>query len=333
MESQLSPSPQSAWVGIDVSKARLDVVWLRAGRHAHRVFANTSPGFEAMLAWWQASRIDPVRICLEATGSYSDALAHFLAAHGLPVCVLNPAILVAYRKSEQVRRKDDRTDASLLARWAISHQPRLWQPLPEPIWQLRLLLNRREDLLRMRGQERHRLQAGRLTPWSAAHVQTHLAWLQQAIRTCERQIWLLLRQEPCLLPLWHRLQTIAGIGKLSAAALIAHIGQIERFEQVGALVSLAGLATTTRQSGTSVLGRPHIDRHGRRDLRSLLYWCAITAMRVDPQIAAWADRLRQRGKPKKVIIVAVIRKLLHLVYGVWKSGRDYDPTKVLGPAA
>jgi transposase len=120
------------------------------------------------------------------------------------------------------------------------------------------------------------------------------------------------------------LQTICGIGRLAAAQLIAQIGEIERFGHPGALVSLAGLAVKQRESGSSVRGRAQMDRHGRSSLRHLLYMCALVAMRWDPQMRAWAQRLKARGKPSKVVLGAVMRKLLHIIYGVWKHASDYD---------
>jgi transposase len=132
------------------------------------------------------------------------------------------------------------------------------------------------------------------------------------------------------------LEALAGHSRywlLTAALLIALIGDITRFDRVGALVSLAGLALVERESGSSVHGHPHIDRHGHPQLRQVLYWGAIAALRTDAHLQAWAARLRERGKPNKVVLVAVMRKLLHIVYGVWKTQTEYDPQKVLGPVA
>jgi transposase len=333
MSALLDSSAVGAYLGIDVAKAKLDVVLHLDDQHSHRVFANSAAGFTALHAWLAPMPAPQVHICLEATGSYSDALADFLYAHSYPLSVLNPAVLVAYRKSEQVHSKTDKLDAELLARYAQQKQPRLWQPFPAEVVALRHLFRNRADVLQMLGQERNRLEAGRLTDWSRAQIQQHLQDLHQRLRAAERQLKAYLKASEQLAPLWQRLQTIPGIGWLTAAFLIALCGDVARFPQVGALVSLAGLALKEHDSGSSVHRRACIDRQGHSELRQLLYWCAITAMRTDPQFQAFAQRLRERGKPNKVIIVAVMRKLLHIVYGVWKGHSDYDPAKVLGPVA
>lgn len=331
MSTPTAVAAASAFVGIDVAKAKLDVVVYVGNSRTHRVLANQPDGFATLHRWLLSVAVTHCRLCLEATGSYSDALVRFLLAHDYYVSVLPPAVLVSFRRSEGVRSKTDALDADLLARYAQQKQPARWVPLPEEVETLRLLLAYRQDVLGMLVQERNRLHAGRLTPWTRQQIEAHLEQRRQALRQAERQIKDHLKAAQGLLPLWERLQTIPGIGWLTAAQLIAHIGEIARFQRVGALVSLAGLAVQQHESGSSVRGHAHIDRHGRADLRRQLYWCAITAMRTDAQIAAWAQRLLTRGKPRSVVIVAVMRKLLHLVYGVWRSQSDYQPAKVLGP--
>lgn len=333
MQTILAAALLCAYVGIDVAKDTLDVVLHLAEHKVHRVFANSPVGFAALHAWLRSLKAQQFLLCLEATGSYSDGIAHFLAAQGYPVAVLNPAVLVNYRKSENIRSKNDKLDAELLARYGQEKRPRLWQPLPPAVLTLRSLLAYRDDVLHMLRQERNRLHAGRLTAWTRTQIEQHTQHLEQSLKVAEQQLKAHLKDSQELLPIWLRLQSIPGIGWLTAASLIAYIGEIGRFARVGALVSLAGLAIKQQDSGTSVHGRPQIDRHGHAHLRQVLYWCAITAMRTDPQIQAWAQRLRQRGKPNKVVIVAVMRKLLHIAYGVWKSGKDYDPQQVLGAVA
>jgi transposase len=327
---------QAAWqayLGLDVAKDKLDVVLHRGSQKSHRVFLNTAAGFQQLHAWMSGVPSSQVLVCLEATGSYSDGIAAFLVEQGYGTALLNPAVLVNYRKSENIRSKTDKLDAELLARYAQQHQPRLWRPLPQPVQSLRRLLEYRTDVLRMQQQERNRLHAGRLTDWTRAQVQEHVQILQRQLKAAEKQIKTFLKSQTDLCALWERLQSIPGIGWLSAALLIALIGDIGRFQRVGALVSLAGLALVERESGTSVHAHPHIDRHGYPQLRQVLYWAAIAALRTDAQMQAWAARLRERGKAGKVVLVAVMRKLLHIVYGVWKTQTDYDAGKVLGPVA
>ena len=322
----------TTYVGIDVAKDKLDVTVLRGERSCHRVIANTPAGF-AELRTWLSEPAEQVRVCLEATGSYSDAIVCFLVEQGITVSVLNTAVLVAYRATEQVRSKTDAADAQLLARYGREKQPPAWHPLPAEIQTLRALLAHRDDLKQMLQQERNRLEAGRGTEWTRQQIQAHVAYLQTQLKQVEQQLWTHLKAHAALQAIGRRLQTIGGIGVWGAAYLLAHIGEIARFPKVGALVSLAGLAIKARLSGRTVRGRPLIDHHGRRDLRAILYMCALSAMRHDAHMRAWAQRLRAAGKPNKVVIVAVMRKLLHIVYGVWKTQCDYNPQLAFASAA
>jgi len=325
----------TAYVGIDVAKTKLDVV-LRLGERAiHQVFANTAEGFTALDAWLSSFGLSPVqvRICLEATGSYSDALALDLFARGYTLSVLNPAVLVDYRRSQNIRSKTDKLDAHLLARYAQEKQPRAYTPLPDEIVTLRALLHHRDDVQHMLRQERNRLEAGRMTQAIQQRVRTHVEALQAEFKTTEGEIKAHLKAHAHLKAIWQRLQTIPGIGWLTAARLLAHLGEIERFEKVGSLVSLAGLAIKEHSSGSSVRGKAEIDRHGRKDLRQTLSMSALVAKRVSPHMQGWAKRLQAQGKPKKIILVAIMRKLLHIVYGVWKKEQDYQPALAFPVAA
>lgn len=324
------------YLGIDVAKAKLDVVLHSVDRSTHQVFANTPQGFEALDSWLHqvlGLRPEQVHACLEATGSYSDAIAHFLFARGYTVSVLPTAVLVDYRKVKHLRSKSDQLDAQLLARYGREEQPRPWEPLPPAILTLRSLLAYRDDVQHMLRQERNRQEAGRMTDWVRQQVAQHVTALEQQLHQAERQIKAHLKQHEELKPIWMRLQSIPGIGWLTAARLLAHLGEINRFQRVGSVVSLAGLAVKEASSGTSVHGRPQIDRHGRRDLRRAMYMCAVVALRCSPHMQAWAKRLQAAGKPKKVILVAIMRKLLHIAYGVWKTQTDYNPAVAFPTAA
>jgi transposase len=314
----------TAFLGIDVAKEKVDSVLLVEQRSGYQVFANTPTGFEHLSAWLRQEQVQRVHACLEATGSYSDGLALYLVEQGHLVSVLNPAILVNYRRSHNTRSKTDKLDAMLLAQYARERQPRAWSPLPSEVAALRSLLAYRTDVQAMLLQARNRQRSGRLESWVAGRLQTQIEQLVKELKLVEERTWKHLETSSKLSATWCHLQTICGIGQLAAAQLIAQIGEIERFGHPGALVSLAGLAVKHRESGSSVRGRAQMDRHGRSSLRQLLYMCALVAMRWDPQMRAWAQQLKARGKPTKVVLVAVMRKLLHIVYGVWKNASEYD---------
>ena len=201
--------------------------------------------------------------------------------------VLNPAVLVDSRHSVNVRRKTDALDARLLARYAQERRPRLWKPLPPEMQTLRFLLARREDVQPMLQQERNRLHAGRMDEWRRTRVQQQVSQLEKELRALWKRTMDHLKAHASLKSQWRPLQTIQGIGPMGAACILAEVGEIERFDDPRALVSLAGLAVTRHDSGTSVHGKPKIDRHGRMGLRRILYLCAVSAIRWDAHTAAY----------------------------------------------
>ncbi|HEX4203097.1 MAG TPA: transposase [Ktedonobacteraceae bacterium] len=208
-----------------------------------------------------------------------------------PEAVLNPAVLVDYRESLNVRSKTDALDAFLLARYAKARHPRVFQPLSDEILQLRSRICSRQDLMQMRIQETNRLHAARLDPQIVPMVQEHVSRLTDWQQQIEARIQQLLSTSDSLRAPWEHLQTIPGIGWYAAACLIAHLGEIRRDPPVGAVVSLAGLSVRQKQSGRSVHQHACIDRHGRQSLRSLLYLCAMAALRASSECRSFQQRM------------------------------------------
>jgi transposase len=293
--------PIDASVGIDVSKASLQVVLRGEQGEQARTCAHTAAGFDELQRWLLAHAVTPQRtqVAVEASGSYSDAISQFLYEQGYLVSVLNPAVLVDYRRSVNVRSKTDALDARLLARYSWEYRPATWKPLPPEMQTLRSLLARREDVQHLLQQERNRLHAGRMDAWIRSRVQQHVQQLDKDLRLIWKRIQDHLKAHPDLKRRYRRLQTIKGIGPIGAATLLAEIGDISRFDDPRALVSLAGLAVKRHDSGRSVHGKPQIDRHGRVGLRRILYLCAVSALRCDTPLQG---------------------------FGVWKHDTDYEPT-------
>jgi transposase len=328
----------TAWVGIDVSQETLDVEVLQEGkRHGRRRVKNSVQGCAELVDWLVKERkveIMQTQVSLEATGWYSDLISTFLYEKGFRVSVLNPAVLTSYREVKERRSKTDQQDASLLALYGKEQQPRRWVPVAENVRVLRELLANRDDVQQLIRRERNRLASPRLVEITRQQIEERLSMGEKQFEEIEKQIKAHIKNYADLKEIAKRLQQIDGVGWLTAARLIARIGDVARFPKVGALVSLAGLSITEHQSGTSVKGRPHIDRHGHSDLRACLYMGAISLLRATKKAGyAWAQRLLGRGKPKKVVIVALMRKLLHIVYGVWKTQTAYDPSKAFAEAA
>src|SRR5690625_1285066 len=313
-------------VGMDVAKATLDLACpLDNGKYRTRgKLSNSSKGFDQLLTWLKTHAQDDAWVVLEATNVYHLAVATFLYQHGYRVCVANPAQIAAYAKSELSRTKTDKTDAKLIVRFGLSHLARLraWQPPTAAESKLTALTRRLQDLKALRQMESNRL--GTADPSVHDSLHAVLSMLDEQIKAVERAIKQHIDDDPDLRDKRDLLVSIKGIRDTTASLLLAELGDIHRFTDVRAVVAFCGLNPALRQSGTWK-GRVRISKVGSSTLRAGLYMPAISAMQHNPLVRALAERMRVRGKAGMTIVVAAMRKLLHIAYGVLKSGRKFDP--------
>jgi transposase len=314
-------------VGVDVAKRTLDVAIAWNGKLPVKHVSNSPAGFEQMERWWQSLGSGPVWVVLEATGTYSDAVARYLHERGHQVSVINPARLAAFRKSEGVVTKTDKQDAKLLVRYAQQKQPQEWTPAPEVFEQLQVLELRREQVLQMRQQERNHLENSRLDAQTHQQITSHIEQLDTLVAELQSRAEALVAQQEQLATSCALLDSIPGIASLTARRVMAVLVEVARFEGASQLVAYAGIASAEVSSGTSVRGSGAIHKNGHIWLRKWLYMPALRVMTADADFAQWVAELRARGKPNMVIVVAVMRKLLHIIYGVLASGQPYDAHK------
>jgi transposase len=313
------------FVGIDVSKAGLDVIALKGERRESRHFTNTATGFDRLHGWLKRRGVvSSIQVCLEATGHYSDGVAEFLFRQGYHVSVVNPLRVKAYAQSQLSRNKTDQMDAALLADFCRTQRPTAWSPLPPEVKHLQSLIRHLDDLTTARQQARNRLDNPAQDAPVTDHLHAQIALLDQQIKDTKKAIADHLDNHPTLKVQKDLLITIPGLGELTIGKLLAECRDLRSF-QVRQLVAFAGLNPRHHVSGSSVFKKPSISRTGSRSLRTALYMPAVVAMRYNPILHTFADRLRLRGLPPKAIVIAVMRKLLHLVVGVLKSGQPFDP--------
>ena len=315
----------TAVLGIDIAKAKFQVALLLAdGTIRHKTLPNAATGFEQLAAWLQRQHRGGVHACLEATGAYGDALAAWLHDAGHRVSVVNPTIIHAYARTQLARSKTDRLDAALIARFTATHQPPAWTPPALEIRQLQALVRRLDALHGMRTQEANRLAAGALVDDVRASIETMLTSLEAQIAHVQQLIRDHLDRHPGLRAQRDLLTTIPGIGEATAAVLIAELFD-KRYASARQAAAFAGLVPRLVESGT-LRGRSRLSKIGPGRLRKALYFPAVAALRWNPTIRAVRARLHAAGKPPMVIIGAAMRKLIHIAYGVLKSGRAYEPT-------
>jgi transposase len=312
-------------LGIDVAKAKLDCA-LRTpeGKLRHKAVENNPDGFQTLAAWLTKQGAGSLHVCMEATGTYWEAVAEFFA--DLPaatVSVINPAQIKAFGASQMVRTKTDKVDAKLIAQFCFERRPEPWQA-PAPAEQaLRALVLRLDALHVMHTQESNRLQVAR--PAVQEGIAKHLAWLDQEIEQLAKAIHDHIDADPTLRDKRRLLDSVPGLGERTIAVLLAFYATPQRFGNARQAVAFAGLDPRHHQSGDSVKLKPRLSKIGHTFLRKALYMPAmVTLYRTE-----WGKRFRERlaaaGKPPMLIIGAMMRKLVHVAFGVLKSGKTFDP--------
>jgi transposase len=312
-------------LGIDMAKAKFDVSLLAPDRPRHHTFPNTPEGFEALQAWLTHQGVSPVHAGLEATGTYGDDLAQWLHRTGHTVSLVNPAQIKAFGASEALRAKTDKMDAAWIARFCQKLQPAPWTPPAPEVRELQAWVRRLESLQQMRTQEANRLSSGVRAAVVGESLHETLAFLEAEIAKITQRIQEQIDQHPTLKQKRDLWQSIKGIGAKTAAALLAEFPNMETLVSARELAASAGVTPRPYESGSSVRRKTQMSRQGSGKIRQILYFPAIVAMTHNPIVPAFCDRLRERGKPSLSILGAAMRKLIHLVYGVLKSGRAFDP--------
>ncbi len=312
-------------LGIDVAKETLDIA-LSDGIHMnHNQFLNTEKGHEQLELWLRKQTDSVVHVCLEATGQYGDGVAEYLFAQGFPVSVVNPARIKHYANSKLRRNKTDKADAQLIAEYCIREKPAVWTPPPTSFKDLQALVRHLDDLQGAFRQESNRLQSGVHTPFVVNSLVSTCNFLDEQIKQTKKAIQEHIDQHEDLKNMQNLIVTIPGIGKLTAAKLLGEIRNIFDFQSARQLAAYAGLTPRNFLSGTSVHKKSRLSKTGNSNLRKALYMPAVVSRRCNPIVHSFCDRLVQSGLQPMEVIGAAMRKLLHLVFGVLKSGRPFDP--------
>lgn len=320
----------SSIVGIDIAKHSFDIATVQAnGKYRTKAkLANSAAGFRLLQEWLLQYCEPGVWVVMEATGSYHEGLAEYLHGLGHRVCVMNPAQVAHYARSQLQRVKTDKVDAKLIAEYGARHQDelRVWQPESPAIRRLRALVRRLQDLQEIEQMERNRLEVADASVQESIHSVLH--HVERKIAETRKAIQDHIDNDPDLRGKRDLLTSIDGIADKTAALLLAELGDPLQFTSARAIVAFAGLNPRLQESGRHQ-GHVRISRIGSSRLRAGLYMPAVTSMSHNAAISALAKRLRARGKAGKQIVCAAMRKLLHIAYGVLKSGRPFDPKLAL----
>ncbi len=301
-------------LGIDVGKRELSLALLANQKFSYKTVSNNIEGFQKIVQFVR-TKGDTAEVYLEATGRYGEAVTDFLFLRGFDVKVVNPIRIKAFSCLQMSRQKTDKTDAQLIAEFG----GRSYTPIKANIKELRELYRTNCALKEQLTQTNNHLENKELLSESVRAIWEGLVEdLKQKIKIATQKIMQIITEDAELKAKFELLTDIPGIGSGTATAVLAEIARPEDFKTARKLAAYIGLTSQHRLSGSSVRGHPKISKMGLKILRKAFYMPAIVAMQRNLKLKKFAKTLRERGKKGKQIVCAVMRKLVHLIFGVLK---------------
>ena len=313
----------SKFIGIDVSKETFDAAFPQSEDKMHSlVLSNQEKGFKQLVR-----HLQPGDHCvMEASGPYYVRLATYLHQQGLKVSVVNPLVIRRFAQMRMVRAKTDRKDARVIYDYAVSENPALWQPDDEAVTRLRQLQMVMEGLSKQQTMLNNQMEALRQLPLvdstARSAIQKALGTIGKQIEKMEQQMLQIVKQS--YQETFQALKSIPCIGNKSAVLLIAITNNFKNFETSKQLCADVGLSPRVYHSGTSIRGKGHICKMGMSLVRKVLYVCSWTAKSYNLQCKQMYERLKAKGKPERVIKIAVANKLLKMAFAVGKNLTPYE---------
>lgn len=329
------------FVGIDVSKSFFDVALLKAdGSHdhsRHQQFDQTEGGFKKMRHWLkqQGVGIDHQTLfCMEYTGVYNSGLVRFLGQQEAQLWVEMP--LRIKRSAGFERGSNDKTSAIKIAHYAYRHQDRceLWQPVNNTIERIKHLIAQRDRILNAITQLQVPVKELAQCGCTAEAKQLEglqrkpLEALNKSKTAIEQAIRELIKEDEQLHKKIRQVQSIKGIGAITAVTLLAYTKGFTAFDSAKQLACYAGVVPFSKTSGSSIRSKPTVSPHANKKLKKLLHLCALTAVQNDPQIRAYFERKVGEGKNKMCVLNAVRNKMIHRVFAVIRDDRFFETNYV-----
>ena len=313
------------YVGIDIARHKFDAAFFTStGKAKHDTFHNNAGGFAAFLQWC-GTHSARLHLAMEATNVYHEELAQYLYEQGHTVSIVNPRCIHAYAKSQNLRSKTDKIDATLIARYAAKEVPPAWQPPREPLRVLLLTLRQLERLKTVEQQQRD-LPGTVKEPGCVESIKRLHAFLQGEIKRMGKEVKAIIAADERMQHNAKLLHTIPGIGERTVPWLLACLHDGKRFANGKAAATCAGLTPMLHRSGTSD-GKAHISKIGPSEIRKVLYMPAVVysfGICRDGPYKSFADSMLANGKAKKSVITALMRKLLTIARAVLQYRCPFD---------
>ncbi|WP_077188052.1 transposase, partial [Wolbachia pipientis] len=290
----------------------------------HKVFQNNQDGFAKLVVWCNGHGANLTHLCLEATSWYGEDLATFMHDLGHNVSIVNPAQIKAFGKSELLRNKTDKSDAAMIARFCIANKPALWKPITPEMRHLRELYRCMQSLKDDKVQQTNRLENKNMHSSCKEAISKVILAIEEQIIVLEKEINEHINNYPHLKNMVENLKTIKGIGYLTAVAVVAEMPSVDNFDNAKQFTAFAGLNPGHYQSGSSVSKRSCICKIGSERIRKALYMPAIVVKNHNNHFQKFCQRLASKGKCPKVIVLALMRKLMHVFFGILKNNQPFN---------
>jgi len=310
-------------LGIDISKFTFDAALINGDKIRTKKFNNTITGFNYLKKWLGDIETVGIHICMESTGCYGENLAEYLHSHNFTVSIVNPARIKGFAQSKLSRVKTDKADCKLIAQFGLLMKPDPWKPTPQHIKQLKELVNRLDTLLANKLQEGNRIE-GITSKEVAADIQAHIDFIEERIKTVKKLIMCHIQEHQDLSDKYKLLSSIPGVGDKTIFVVLSSLNSIDEFSSAKQVAAFIGLNPKHRQSGTSLNMTSKISKTGDAKLRKAFYMPALVSISCNPIINKFSQRLAEAGKPKMVILIASMRKLVHLIYGILKNKTPFN---------
>lgn len=323
-------------VGIDVAQKELVVCLGRMyddwtpELYAHKTFRNTGKGREALILWVkkQTDEAIVVRYVMEATGVYHESLAYSLDEKGYELSVVLPNKISNYFRTLEVKTVTDKTAAEAIARFGLERKLDNWKRPKDIFKQLKQLTRERDQIVLERTMVKNQLHAEKVeaepNKRTISRIKARIVFLNKQEKAIKDEITELIKKDEDLKKIMAIICTLPGVGVLTAATVLAETNGFELIRNKRQLTSYAGLDVKEKQSGTSVKGKPRISKKGNRYLRKAMHLPALAAIRHDERFKAIFARLVSKHGIKMKAAVAVQRKLLEMIYTLYKTNMAYD---------
>lgn len=298
--------------------------------YAHKTFANAAKGFEALLAWVQkhSDQSIAIRFVMEATGVYHEALAYFLEEKDKEVTIVLPSKISSYMRTLDVKTITDKTASEAIARFGIERKLDTWKRPKDIFRKLRQLTRERDQIVEERTMVKNQLHADRTEAYSnkssLARINARIKILNKQEQEIKTEIAELLSSDTEIKKTVVLICSLSGIGLLTAAIVLAETNGFDLIRNKRQLASYAGFDVREKQSGTSIKGKPKISKKGNKHLRKAMHLPALSAIRHDQRFKAVFARLVSKHGIKMKAAVAVQRRLLEMIYTIYKTNKKYD---------